>query len=100
MEMNIDRVTQAVEVSETLVGTVVFKFENKGSKSEGMFPFLYIKNGEFVRIWLDGDFSLFGDCLKDYDGRHVTVRGKKNEYDLLIITSIEITDAANVNDNK
>lgn len=80
------------EGDEKLTGTVVYRYENKGSKSEGMFPYLYIQNGRFVKIWLDGDYSLFGDDLKKFDGRHVSVRGTRNEYDYLIVTHIERTD--------
>lgn len=70
-------------------GIVVFKFENKGSKSEGSYPYLYLKNAEFLRIWREGDCSLFGEGLKEFDGKYVSVEGNYNEYNIFIASKIE-----------
>jgi len=71
-------------------GVIVFKFTNAGSKSEGMFPFLYTGEGNFIKIWLEGDTSLYGDELKVYDGKAVEITGAINEYSILAITEIKI----------
>ena len=76
------------DVDSGITGTVVFILENKGSKSEGTFPFLYLGNGEFVRVWLDGDISAFGNGFREFDGMRVTLVGEKNEQGVFIVTKI------------
>ena len=71
-------------------GIVVFKHENIGSKSEGNYPYLYLKNAEFLRIWRENDYSLFCDQLKEFDGRYVSLDGYYNEYENFVISKIEI----------
>ena len=78
----------------SFTGTVVFRLENAGSKSEGTFPFLYLKNGVFLRIWREGDYSAFGDGMREFDGGRVTAYGKQDENGTLVVTKIEPTDAS------
>lgn len=83
-------------------GTVVYKLINVGSKSERLTPFLYEGDGQFLKIWKPGDPSLFGDCLKKFDGKHITLQGEINEYDVFLIETIEevvVTDSALINNN-
>ena len=83
-------------------GTVVYKLINVGSKSERLTPFLYEGNGQFLKIWMHGDSSLFSDYLKKYDGKHITLLGEINEYDVFLIETIEevvITDLESNNKN-
>ena len=74
-------------------GIVVFMLSNVGSKSEGVFPFLYLKNGEFLRIWLYDDYSVFGDKLKEFDAKYVSIEGETNENGTFVISSIEVIDS-------
>lgn len=71
-----------------LEGIVVFKLANVGSKSEGIRPFLYCGEGAFVEIWKDGDLSLDGAALREYDGKRVSLCGAYNEYEVYIIKII------------
>lgn len=73
-------------------GTVVFKFKNKGSKSEGNYPYLYLGNAEFLKIWLEGDATLFGKGLKVFDGKYVSVEGDYNEYNVFVISEITLAE--------
>lgn len=70
-------------------GTVVYKPTNVGSKSERLTPFLYEGKGEYLKIWKLGDPSLLGEYLTKYDGKHVTLHGNINEYDVFLIETIE-----------
>lgn len=69
-------------------GVVVYQFINEGSKSEGLFPFLYVHAGKFMKIWMDGDTSFNGVGLKEFDGVRVIVQGNINEYGIFIVSSI------------
>ncbi len=71
-------------------GTIVFQIINTGSKSEGLHPFLYEGNGEFLKVWLEDDCSFEGDALKPYDGKSVIIEGALDEeVDIFIIENIQ-----------
>lgn len=71
-------------------GIVIFRAENKRSKSEGMFPYLYIGEGEFVRIKLENDNPFENNGLWEYDSKKVDVCGELNELNTFIISSIRL----------
>lgn len=71
-------------------GTIVFQLKNIGSKSEGLTPFLYEGKGSFLKVWKDGDCSLFGEGLIPYDGKRVAIGGEIDEdYDIFLIENIQ-----------
>ncbi len=80
-------------------GIVVFRHKNKGSKSEGNYPYLYLKNAEYLRIWRENDCSLFGDELKEFDGRYVFLDGYYNECEIFIVSKIEIVSFEEVQED-
>lgn len=70
-------------------GIVVFQLANKKSKSEGVFPYLYIGDGDFLKIRLENDRSFDGAGLKPYDSKTVVVEGELNENNVFMISSIK-----------
>ena len=60
-------------------GTVVFLLSNIGTKSEGVFPFLYVNQNTKYKLHLRGDDSFEERGLFPYDGKRVKVSGVKIE---------------------
>ena len=70
-------------------GIVIFHLSGIGSRSEHVRPFLYLGNANFQKIWKKGDSSFTGTSLIKYDGKRVIVTGEVDEYDILVIETIE-----------
>ncbi len=70
-------------------GIIVFKSANAKSKSEGVFPYLYLGNGEFVKIRLEDANPFENEELKAFDTKKVIVEGEFNENNTFIATSIK-----------
>ena len=78
------------EESKTLVGTVVFLAANRGSKSEGTFPFLYLgRDAKPVRLLLKGDNPFENKGFVEYDGKVVEVSGKTTEAGMLVVETVK-----------
>lgn len=60
-------------------GTVVFLLSNIGTKSEGVFPFLYVNRNTMYKLHLRGDDSFEERGFRPYDGMRVKVSGVKIE---------------------
>ena len=73
-------------------GIIVFQLTNIGSKSEGLRPFLYTGNAQYMQVWKDGDISFIGSDLLPFDSKRVVVGGEMNEYDIFCISSINIKE--------
>ena len=71
-----------------LEGVVVFKLANKGSHSENINPYLYLGNGEFKKIFFEGDNPFENKTLKKYDSMRVVVSGDYDDYNTFVITTI------------
>lgn len=71
-------------------GTVVFRPSNVGSKSQGVFPFLYLGNANFVRIWKTDDISFEGNLLKPFDGKYVELQGAFDEHEVFLAETVKI----------
>ena len=69
-------------------GTVVFRDANKGSKSEGKFPYLELENGELVKVKLKGDNPFTNAKLKAFSDSLVEAEGEYNDNKTFIITEI------------
>lgn len=69
-------------------GVVVFMTSEKGSKSEGVYPYLYTGNGEFVRIYKEGDNPFENRTFKKYDGQRVELEGEFNENEWYVVSGI------------
>ena len=79
------------EESKTLVGTVVFLAANRGSKSEGTFPFLYLgRDARPVRLLLKGDNPFENKGFSEYDGKAVEVSGKTTDAGLFVVETVKI----------
>lgn len=86
-------------------GTVIFLKSFLGTKSESVQPFLYLGNGEIIRIFKPGDNPFENETLQNFDGKEVAVSGEVNEKGILEISSIGsvvslcgITDCAMLQD--
>lgn len=80
-----------------LEGVIVFQHTNIGSKSEGLRPFLYTGNGQYMQVWKNGDISFIGSDLLPYDSNRVEIEGEMNEYDIFCISSIKIIETKETN---
>ncbi len=72
-----------------LKGIVVFQLSNRGSKSENIFPYLYVEKAKFIKLFMEGDNPFENNDLDIYDGKRVKVEGELNEYNVFIIKEIE-----------
>ena len=69
-------------------GIVIFKEANKNSKSEGVFPYLYVGEGKFVKIRLQNANPFENNELSKYDSKSVVVEGEYNDNDTFIVSYI------------
>ena len=70
-------------------GIIIFKQANEKSKSEGLFPFLYLGNGEFVKIHVEEDNPFENETLKKYDCQKVEIEGELNDNGTFVIEDEE-----------
>ena len=78
------------KTTEELTGTVFFLESNRRSKSEGLFPYLYINMGERVKLLLKGDNPFENSGLKPYDGKSVVIIGTKKSNGTFVIEQISV----------
>lgn len=57
-------------------GVIIFLKQNLGSKSEGVYPYLYSNIGECIRVFKDGDNPFTNDYFKPYDSKRVKIIGE------------------------
>jgi hypothetical protein len=69
-------------------GTVIFEIANKGSKSEGIYPFLRLEDGKNVRLAYLGDNPFENPTLKAYESKLVELEGEFNENGKFIAAEI------------
>lgn len=70
-------------------GTVIFLAANKGSKSEGVYPYLYETDGICTRIMLKDDNPFENSGLRSFDGQHVEILCEKGRGEILVVNQIE-----------
>lgn len=58
-----------------LRGVIMFMPSNVGSKSEGIFPFLYVNHNQIIPIHFFKDNPFTNDSLREYDGKYVEIKG-------------------------
>ncbi len=76
-----------------LKGIIIFKLANEGSNSEGIFPFLYIGNADYIKIYYIDDNPFENNLLKPYDAKKVIIEGDYDDYKTFIIESIREDDS-------
>ena len=69
-------------------GILIFLRTNQGSRSEGVFPFLYRGYGKTVKVSLVGDNPFENTILRQYDGKPVAFEGELNDNGTFIATSV------------
>lgn len=80
-------------------GTVVFELAHVGSKSEGVYPFLLLEDGNKVKMALLGDNPFENTTLKTYDQKKVIVEGDYNDNGRFVATDIKEDTEAENNEN-
>ena len=74
-----------------LKGTVIFRLANVGSQSEGVFPYLYVGDAEFIKIYVIDDNPFENELLKKYDGVLIEAEGDYNDYGTFVMEEDAIT---------
>ena len=74
--------------TEQRAGTVVFLQANPDSKSEGVFPFLYVSKDEIVKLFFKGDNPFENTGLLPYDGKRVELTGRKKRNGTFVVEQI------------
>ena len=74
--------------TEQRAGTVVFLQANPDSKSEGVFPFLYVSKDEIVKLFFKGDNPFENTGLLPYDGKRVELKGRKKRNGTFVVEQI------------
>ena len=79
----------------TKCGTIIFLDANQGSKSEGLYPYLYESAGVCTRVMLENDNPFENKGLLPFDGVKVTLLCREGRRNCLIVTSVsEVLPAA------
>ena len=78
--------------TETLTGTVVFLEANQGSKSEGVFPYLYVSRDEKIKLLLKGDNPFENTALHPYDGKPVEIVGMRKRNGTFVIERVSVKE--------
>ena len=76
-----------------LKGEIQFLCKNKGSKSEGEYPYIVLDDGKNVKIFMEGDNPFENKILREYEGKVVEAEGEFNDNGKFIANSIKIVDA-------
>ncbi|MBO5851330.1 MAG: hypothetical protein J6R29_03240 [Clostridia bacterium] len=79
-----------------LQGIIVLRSANEQSKSAGVFPYLKLDNGDFIKIRKVKDNPFENDCLKEYEGKAVVLQGEYNENNTFMVTEISEVETNNV----
>ena len=70
-------------------GIIVFMLCDEKSKSECLQPFLYLGEGNFIRVWKKGDNPFENESFQAFDGKEVVLTGVLDEQDDLCVTEIQ-----------
>lgn len=84
----------------TRCGTVIFLEKNKGSKSAGLYPYLYESFDNCIRIMLKNDNPFENTGLRSYDGLQVVVHGAMGRGNVFMVESIEKSFNKNISDEE
>ena len=69
-------------------GIIIFMQAKVGSKSEGVYPYLYVGNAELIKVYFEGDNPFENETLWRYDGEKVVLEGALKENNVFVITEI------------
>ena len=72
-----------------LEGTIVYKVDDIGSKSEGVKPFLYINKSSWVKLYREGDNPFENKGFDEYDGMAVVVKGNTGKNGVFVVDDIK-----------
>ena len=56
-------------------GIIIFLKQNIGSKSEGVYPFLYVSFNEIIRVYKIDDNPLSNESFFSFDAKTVRLKG-------------------------
>lgn len=77
-------------------GTVVFLEDSKGSKSEGVFPFLRDSDEVCTKVMLKGDNPFENNGLRPYEGQKIEALCTQGRGNTLIVHSLVRKDQKNI----
>ena len=69
---------------QTHKGTIIYLPDAVGSKSEAVYPFLYIARGNFFKLLLKGDNPFENKGLLPYDGKQVEIVGAQGRRTFIV----------------
>ena len=69
---------------QTHKGTIIYLPDAVGSKSEAVYPFLYIARGNFFKLLLKGDNPFENTGLLPYDGKQVEIVGAQGRRTFIV----------------
>jgi len=79
--------------NQNLDGVIVYLLAHQGSKSEGVYPFLYQgRDKQMVKLFLKGDNPFENKGLLVYDGKKVKLSGTLSRTGTFVVESV-ISDA-------
>jgi len=87
------------KVYKEYTGTVVFLKANDGSKSEGVFSYIYVNRDTIVKIQKEDDNPFENESLVAFDGNKVKIKGYEGRSNTFMVTEI-ITENLDDTDNK
>jgi len=70
-------------------GIIIFMLCNEGSKSEGLFPFLYQGAGQLLPLRKKDDNPFEHGSFRPFDGKKVQIFGEMSEDLTLTVTQIQ-----------
>ena len=76
------------DLTEQLRGTIIFLKSNVGSKSEGVFPCLYINKEKMIKVYVKDDNPFENESFKKYDGKKVLLIGKFGRNNTFMVEEI------------
>ena len=71
---------------ETFKGTIMFLPDKIGSKSEAVYPFLYVNRDMYFKVLLKDDNPFENKGLVPFDGRFVEIVGAKGRRTFVVET--------------
>ena len=76
-------------IEVVLQGTIVFLATNEGSKSEGVFPYLYQDSETKIKIFREGDNPFENHGFDDFDGKRVELKGSLGRGNVFVVKEIK-----------
>lgn len=87
--MKIGNVELEKGVETVLRGTIIYLRANVGSKSEGVYPCLYLDRNTMIKIFKEGDDPIGNHGFDEFDGKLVDLKGSLGRSNFFIVKEIK-----------